>query len=411
MDEYWSQGENATSAQVQQYVTYAEGGLGNGKAASDCSGSNGCSSVFYLDPNLIYDSAQCPISGDAQFVNASSESWYVHLSGYSDFAHRVQGTDTQSCGGASISIPVYVAYQGNPAVQAFYESYLQQNADAWGYYLMDDTSWTLLDQMYGPSGGMCPGNTNNWCTTTQELPNDAAVVAEHGALANALTHVNGSPMKFFTNGLDTTPSEEAGASPNFVGGLCENCVVDEGSLRTSMYATVLTQEALATAAGLAFVQINDGDSASGSSAQIAQRLVTIAVAWLGYSEGHTVVDENLEDTTTNLPIWPEEMLYPTQPVESMVSSANDIAVTSNVWRREFAACYLNEVSIGPCAAIVNGNSSSVTVASSWLQQTYGHVIGLSGGDAFSGGSVLLQSSTFTPNVTTIGAGEAVLLGR
>lgn len=412
MDEYWAQGENASAAQVQTYVTYAEGGLGNSKASVDCAGGSSCSSVFYFDPNLIYDSPQCPISGDSAFVNAASESWYVHLSGYSDAAHRVQGAYSQSCGGQTITVPVYVADQANPAVQAFYQSYLREYADSWSYYLMDDTSWSLIDQMYGPGGGFCPGGVNNWCTTTQELPNDAAVVAEHGDLASALAHSNGSPMKFFTNGIDQTPSQEASASGNFAGGLCENCVVDEGALRTSMYASVLTIEALADATpGMAFVQFNDGNSPAGSSAQIAQRTVTIAVAWLGYSEGHTVVDENLEDGSVDLPIWPEELLYPTQPVQSMVSSANDIAVSSNVWRREFSQCYDNGVAIGPCAAILNGNSSAVTVSSSWLSQTYGHVITLSGGDQFSGGAVSLSATPFTPNQTTIGAGEAVLLAH
>ncbi len=412
MDEYWAQGENASSAQVQRYLTYAEGGLGNGKAASDCNGSSGCSSVFYFDPNLVYDSGQCPMSGDSQFVNASSESWYVHDTGYSDFAHRVQGSYAQSCNGGSVSIPVYVADQANSAVQAFYGGYLRQNADAWSYYLMDDTAWTVVDQMYGPGGSFCSGSPNNWCTTTQEIPTNAAVVAEHGALATALSHASGAPMKFFTNRLDANPAEEVAASPNFVGGMCENCVVDEGSLRTSMYASVLTAEALADRTpGIAFIQVNDGAAPGGSADQIAQRLVTIAVAWLGYSEGHTIVDANLEDNTDNLAAWPEDMLYPTQPLQSMTSSANDIAVAPNVWRREFSTCYNDGTAIGPCAAILNGNAGTIAIAAGWLSQQYGHVVSLNGGDIVTGGAVLLNASSFAPNVTTIGAGQAALLVR
>jgi hypothetical protein len=409
MDEYWAQGESASSAQVEEYVSFAEGGYGNGKAAQDCNGSNGCSSVWYFDPNHIESSGVCPNVGNASFTSSASEDWYVHQTGYSDAAHRVQGYYTIDCSGTAVRVPVYVANGDVAGVQNYFLTYLQQYGDAWNYYLMDDTNWDVVDQMYGPGGGFCPGMPNSWCTTTQELPTNASVVSEHGALANALVHTNGAPMKIFTNGTPSV-SQEVSASSNFVGAMCENCVVDEGTLRTSMYATVLTDMALADQTpGAEFVELNDGASAAGSTAQIAQRLVTTAVAWLGYSEGHTIVFPNLEDTSYSLAVWPEDMLYPAQPLESMTSGANDIAVTTNVWRREFAACYDNGIAIGACAAIVNGNSGAVTVQSGWLRQTYGHMVALSGGDTLSGGTISLTSAAFTPNVTSIPAGQAILL--
>lgn len=406
MDEYWSQGENATAAQVEQYISYAEGGYGNGKASSDCNGSNGCSSVYYFDPNEITDSTTCPVEPDAQFVSAASESWYVHEKGYTDSAHRVHGEYTQSCGGKSISVPVYAPDVANTSVQAYYKSFLATNAAGWNYYFMDNTSWDLIDQFYGPGGGFCPELPNSWCSTTQELTTDAAIIAAHGAFASALSQPT------FTNGLDPTPSQEAGASGKFVGGSCENCIIDGGTYRTSYYAKILTLMALVDAVpNEAFVMINDGSSAAGSSAQIGQRLVTFAVAWLGYSQGHTIVDANLESNNENLPVWPEEMLVPTGPVESMSTSANDIQVSTNVWRREFSACYQNGTAIGPCAAILNGNASAVTVSSSWLKQTYGHLVTLSGGDVFSGGSLSLTSTAFKAGSTSVPADQAILLVR
>jgi hypothetical protein len=412
MDEYRAQGQSASSAQVEQYVSFAEGGYGNGKAAIDCNGLNGCSSVWYFDPNLIESSAVCPQVGDAAFASSASEDWYVHQAGYTDAAHRLQGQYTVDCSGSTVNVPVYVANGNIAGVQSYFRNGLQQYADAWNYYLMDDTGWNVTDQMYGPGGGFCPGMTNAWCTTTQELPTDASVVAEHGALANALVHENGTPMKIFANGFNPNVAQELSASNHFAGGLCENCVVDEGTLRTGMYAAVLTDMAAADETpGAAFVEYNDGASQAGSGAQIAQRLVTTAVAWLGYSEGHVIVAPNLEDTTSNLAVWPEDMLYPTQPLESMTSAASDIAVSTNVWRREFATCYDNGAAIGPCAAIVNGNGAAVTVQSDWLGQAYGHMVTLSGGDTLSGGTISLDSAVFTPNVTSIPAGQAVLLVR
>src|ERR1700736_1897659 len=44
-DSYWSQGQNASAASVNQLLSYA---VGNGKAVSDChSGSQNCKAVFY----------------------------------------------------------------------------------------------------------------------------------------------------------------------------------------------------------------------------------------------------------------------------------------------------------------------------------------------------------------------------
>jgi hypothetical protein len=406
MDEYWAQGEYASTAEVREYVSFAEGGYDNAKAATDCSGSGVCHAVFYVSPNQIQGA--CSTGSDTGFTNTAPESWYVHEAGYTDKEHRVQGYRTADCNGTAEQVPVYVANGDIAGTQAYFREYLQTYADNWDYVLWDATGWDVADQMYGPGGGFCGGSI---CSTTEELPTNASVVSEHSALANGLVHKNGAPVKIFANGNPNIAAEMS-ASSHFAGGMCENCVVDEGTLRTSMYATVLTYMALADATpGAEFVEYNDGASPTGSSAQIEQRLVTTAVAWLGYSEGHTIVAPNLEDNTTNLAVWPEDMLYPTDPLESMSTSPSNIAVATNVWRREFASCYDNGTAIGPCAAIVNGNGGAVTVSSTWLRQTYGHVVTLSGGDVLSGGSVSLTATAFYANSTYVPAGGALLLTR
>jgi hypothetical protein len=405
-DEYWGPGENASAAQVQAYVSYAEGGQGNTKAVSDCGSSSSCSSVFYFNPNMVYDCS-------SPFVAAAAEDWYVHEYGYTDSQHRVQGTLAQSCGAAS-SYTVYEANAASAGVQSYFSTYLQNNADAWNYYFMDDTAGTVVDQFYGPSGGMCGG----LCYETEEQQNNAAVVSAHGSFASSMFHTNGTAMSFFYNGLSfdgaQTPNDLTvlSSSSHFVGAACENRVVDNGVLEPSMYAPVLNAMALvnATPSGK-FVELNNGNDASGSSAQITERLVTIAVAWLGFSPARTIVWSNLEDSTNNLAIWPEEQLYPLQPLESMSAGASDVAVAKGVWRREFRACYKAGVAIGQCAAVLNSTSSPVVVASAWLEQSYGHVITLLGGDLLSGGSVVLSSTAFSANETTVPAGGALLLGR
>jgi hypothetical protein len=420
-DEYWAEGANASSADVGKYVTYAEGGLGNGKAPSDCFGSpKECYSVWYLNPHLIYDSPACPQAADQKFLSAASENWFVHEQGYNDSSHRVEGTYPQTCQGQRINIPVYVANFSNPAVIRFYANYLQRNADQWDYYFLDDSKPSVVDQMYGPSGGMCRGQStaNNWCNTTQEFETDQAVMQAHSTFVSALNHRNGTPMLFFLNGMrfsgtdksnDYTMLEE---SNRFLGASCENCAISGGTFRTNMYRPVL--DAMAQIDGLtgkSFLLLDTGSSPPGSSDQIEQRLVTTAIVWLGYRDGHTVVWPNLEDNTKGLAVWPEDEIYPSEPLESMAHSASDIEVAPGIWRREFARCYNARRPIGPCAAVLNSNASPVVIQRNWLRESYGHTIQLDGGDILSGGSISMSTALFTPNVTSVPGGRAVLLAR
>jgi len=417
-DEYWAPGATATAAQVQKYISYAEGGLGNSKALTDCSGSTGCQSVFYVDPNFVYASTACASQATLDVLAAAPETWYVHEAGYRDAAHRVHGDYSKTCNGSSVTVPVDLLNDSSTAVQAYFRSFLRANADGWDDYFMDDTSGQVLTQMYGPGGGFCVDNPpNHYCTTSEELPSDATIVYDHAAFATAMTHTSGSAMNFFYNGLTFSagaPSDLGvlSGSKHFVGVVCEDCIVNSGTFRPTMYNQVLTSMAdIDAMSGAQFVELNHGSSPAGSAAQISQRLVTTAIAWLGYSPGHTVVFADLEDNTENLAAWPEENIVPASPLQTMSGSTAAIEVASGVYRREFSSCTNEGVAIGPCAAIVNATGSAVKILSSWLHQSYGHVVTLSGGDVTQGGEVLLTSTTFSPNVTTVPADQGLLISR
>jgi hypothetical protein len=155
-----------------------------------------------------------------------------------------------------------------------------------------------------------------------------------------------------------------------------------------------------------FVELNTGKSPAGSADQIDQRVVTTAVAWLGFRDGRTVVWPNLEFNTRNLAVWPEDQLYPTGAVQTMSSGAGDLQVAPTVWRREFAACYRGGAAIGPCAAVLNGSNSLVTVSPSWFRSRFGHSVQLRGGDALSGGTIDLNGPG---GGVVVQPGRAVLL--
>ncbi len=398
-------------------MSYAEAGLNNSKALDDCKAYPGtCKSVYYFDPSDVYYSVSCPFAPDSSIIAAASENWYVHQQGYSDAGHRVNGVMSRNCNGNTVSVPIWTANDGSSSVQAWWINELQSNADGYDMGFMDDTQSTVVDQYFYPGGGGCLP-WPSYCWTTQEVPDDAAVRAGHVNFVNAINHRNGQPWKFAYNSLNfdgkqiSTSIQLMSATSRFVAGVCEGCAISNGRVQSSNYSRVLnTMNAVNTTPG-AFILHSTDSAPSGSSTEIFERLVTTGLVWLGYSEGHTIAWPDLEDATTNLAAWPEDLLYPSSPVQTMVSGANDLQVASGVWRREFKTCYQASVPFGRCAAIVNSTGSAVVVRQSWFSQSYGHTILITGGDKLSGGTANITGGSFRSGVSTVPAYGASLLAQ
>jgi hypothetical protein len=167
---------------------------------------------------------------------------------------------------------------------------------------------------------------------------------------------------------------------------------------------------------------------AGASTQQQSRRVQAATILLGYSPGHLVSWADLNQGSNDLSVWPEQGIYPTRPVQSMgapggsgclagtgnvcsTGGHNDLQVAPGVYRREFAACYDQGTAIGPCASIVNTTSAPVTVASSWLTNSYAHQVTFNGTDVQAGGTINTTSTAFTPGTTTVGIHDATLLSQ
>ena len=165
---------------------------------------------------------------------------------------------------------------------------------------------------------------------------------------------------------------------------------------------------------------------AGASYQQQSRVVQEATVLLGYAPGRVVDWANLELGSGDLAVWPEEGIYPTNPVQTMSNPGgagclagtdvycptgghNDLQVTAGVYRREFADCYDQGTYFGTCAAIANTTGSPVTVASSWLTQAYGHSLTLAGGDVQSNGTINLTGAPFTAGSTQVAAYSALIL--
>ena len=410
-DDTGGEGQNASATQVNQLVTYALN-EGSDKPVSDChSGAHACKAVYYIRPYDIVDPAtsSCREQPDADVSAAAVENWFVHDAGYTDAAHRVWGKNKWGCTMWSMNGAV-------PGVRAWWNHHLQTEANSYDLYFVDMSPMNLTHATWFFSGGGC----RPWpakCVTTQELPTDTAVVNAHVDFMDALNHLNGTPMRFIYQQAyaPTTQASDltAIASTTRIASVsCEGCIANIAStVMPANYESYLNEMAAINATGAAFYIISDGTASAGSATQVLQRLVTIGVAWLAYSEGHTIVHANLESNTNGLAVWPEDLIYPSHPLQTMRLGASDIQVASGVWRREFTTCYQKGVFFGRCAAIVNASGSSVVVKGSWFSQTYKHVVSLSGGDVLSGGVANVAAIGFVANGTKVQAGGALLLAQ
>jgi hypothetical protein len=396
---------------VRQWVTYAESNCGPGgdaKALSDCHSGSAvfCNVIQYLDTNWIYVNGSPPL---ASFDAAASGSWFQHTPG----SPTTPITSSAYGGGHLIN-------QSNPAVQSFFQSYVRTNYNADDGLMMDDQSASLSSQLYDSPCG---------CASSHEVRSDAALQSAHGAMSAAMKHSSGQRFTQIDNTLPPNPYLPQGLgmldkSTGVDGLVAEGEPENDGTL-DPYYSTLLDQIAQVDNTTSSFVvPLSYGQA--GASSQQQSRRVQEATILLGYSPGHLVDWADLEQGSSDLAVWPEEGIYPTDPVQSMSAPGgsgclagtgevcstgghNDVQVAPGVYRREFGACYDQGNRFGPCAAIVNTTGSPVTVKSSWLTHSYAHQITFDGGDVQSGGTINAAGTAFTPGSTTVGAHDATLL--
>ncbi len=413
-DEFRAQGSHASAADVQRLLTYAETGPRNQKALLDChSSANGCKAVLYFDPNKAYDSPGCPYKEDSDLLAQADETWFVHQPGANDQAHRVHGTYKQMCHGEGTLINVWALNISSPAVQAYFRNFLQRAGDSYDLYYLDDMAASLSDQFYFFGKGSCD-SLGGLCKSTQEYSGDQDLQRAAAGFVNSMTHQNGTPMDFVFNSLSFNGRSIADmrlldTSSHFIGASCEGCATSGVILHPNNYERILNTMAQFALRSKMFVLLSYGNAPAGSPAQVQQRLVTTALTWLGYQDNHTVVWPDLESNTTNLAVWPEDMIYPSGPVETMSEAARDLQVAPKVWRREFATCYFRGAPFGRCAAILNAGDDNLAVQQNWISANYNHVMTVSGGDELSGGSVSLNSTPFVAGQTLVPAHQALLV--
>ncbi len=351
------EGSTAPASLVARYVTYAQS-TSNNKVLTDChTVAPYCKALHSINASRIYW-----YWDPSNTIGSSKENWWLHKPGYTDYAHRLVAVlgDNHSA---------YLLNQSVLAVQTYWQSYVRGQFSAYDGLMMDDMSPSIKEAVYKTGS-----------TGIQEITTDAQLVAMREAFCAKMTKATGTPFYIVQNGVNANPYVPHGLSrignPTNVHGLISEGVPLNGGVITPWYPNLLDLMSQVNATPGFIVLLSYGPS---SVARASDRYIHTATVWLGYSPGHEVSWEDLE-AGTRLNVFPEATIYPTQPVQSMSTGNRNLLVQTNVWRREFRACYLRGALWGHCAALVNINGVSVSLQPSWLTQTYSNSIQVVGGD-------------------------------
>lgn len=425
-------GAGASAALVRGWVTFAESNCAGwtrgrlGKAMRDCHARRViyCRVMEYLNADVIYrDTMPAGFS-----PHALPESWFLHDPA-PEQAYRLV-TPTADYGGGWAMNPQSRGYQ------AWLRRYVNAHFPGVDGLFMDSEQAAL------PFTGLS-------ASSSFEIHTTARLQAAHVAMAAALRRPDGRPYPQVDNtipdcGNPYEPGRGVGPGAHVLGGpviglLAEGCPESYGSI-TSYYPDLLDDMAYVTNATQGFTVLLPY-GAAGAAYQPQSRRFTEATVLLAYAPGRVVVWPELEQGSSHLSIWPEEGIYPSEPLQSMSRPAgrgclvggsgvpcprgghNDLEVLRTscpidgghypcgVFRREFGACYDRGRSIGGCAAIVNDTSSTVTVSRTWLTRAYRSIITLHGGDVQSGGTIDPSGGLFIPGLSEIPPYDALLLAH
>ena|ERR1700680_1760822 len=355
----------AQSISMQHVLTYSYLGVGGAPsgpfgryapyvnwAMSKASDGNALSAVgikvfLYTNPNREYTTDP------------------LYTSDESTFAHTCSGARIRTSDGAYLMNPASThlwslwknlirSYQSQGHVDAF------ESDDA--------------NDLYGVSATPCGYSAANWLASTRS--EDAYV---------------GAPVVYNGLGLFSWDkvAPDIALNPTATGGLLENCYAEWWNppfLHDGDWRAVADTE-LQMAAQHKNMFCFAMSRTPGASA-IASRLFVYASFLLTYDPATSILFEDYSSQPSNFWVYPESELVALNPVVAAPATIGGLQVSTNVYAREYNACYLRGSYVGPCAAVVNSDGSSSHPFP--FPTKYHHAMTLAGGGVLDGGSIAIH---------------------
>src|SRR5579872_5014521 len=293
-----------------QWLTWAEADITNASAFAGA----GIKTLYYTNPNR-----QQP--GDNMYTNVEST-----------FAHDCSGVLISNTWNPNMDLMdvhsplLWTLWQNVARVaqsRAHFDAIFEDNAN----------------DMYGTTAFPCGYLPANWLATT-----------------NAMNAALGAPIIYNALSILSTGygvSNSIALNATSIGGMMEGCYAQPGSRPKSGGAVWRTTEntelIMAQQNKLFICYANDTSPAAGA---VDVRLFAYASFLLTYDVNTSLLWEYFS-SPSRFHVQPESQLVATTPLLSTPATVAALEVSPNVFAREYSACYIASVLVGPCAAVVN----------------------------------------------------------
>ena len=270
---------------------------------------------------------------------------------------------------------IYLTDPRNPgtvaAWDAWYTNFLKNGGQTWAIY--EDTADNPYT--YAQHGPPCAANGSGPVSQAEWT---AAEEAQEGAMQV----FSGKPVIF--NGLaagynKNMPPTNALLDGPVAGGEAEACAPSNTIEWTNeliiQIHTVQNQKYFVCHGNL----LTDGSTAQA----IAYRNYHFASMMLDYDINHTVYESYWGVGASNLRVEPESEVVLENPVVPTINTPTDLLQTGGSYARAYQTCYVAGTMVGPCAAVVNPNKTTVP----YTLQGYGHTMLLQGSGIYDGATV------------------------
>jgi len=332
-------------------------------------------------------------AGGRYAVAYVNPNYYIVEPGYTDpgnypssaFGHGGNGTRTQRPQGGGTE---YYLLPNSSASQNGFKGLAGGVASVGGYNYIyaDGVSDALSESLYR----MGPPPT--------EISTDAQYI---DGMKQLLT-LSPLPMIIngYNNGNPVTEEQQYLGARNIAGIYGETCFTNPTSLVTGQRWIDMANALLATTSRHTF-------AVCGGRGQISDtrsfRLYYLASWWLTYDASYSVSLAEFQ-SIGNVYVFPEQMLVPTSPDET-VGNVSSLKWYTGAYVRRFEMCYYKAVAWGACAAVVNPGTTTVRIPT--LPVAYRHSLALDNNNLYEGGVASLSTSV----PTTLAPGTGVILVR
>ncbi len=354
-------------SEAAPYLTWAQVGIRDATAVA----ASGIKTQYYIDPGLTIANR-----GDQMYT--SDETTFAH-----------------DCFGGRISVPYdslteYLMAVEQPSMRAVFARWVDRI-----------TSVAHYDALFEDDG-----NPPSEYLRFRPMPCGYSDAGWLRAL-DSLNHA--SPIPVIINGLNASkrplPSALIGllSSDKTLGLNYESCYssATQRKMTGTIWEAMENSELLVAAARKLFqCTARDGAAATAST---DQRLFVYASFLLSYDPATSVIWEDYA-TPSKFRVEPESELVALEPLGITPSDVSGLQVVGGTYARRFRRCYIRGQFVGPCAAVVNPDSSK----HAFPYHEYNHTLVLHGGGVLDGGTIAVNGP---PPASQLGPVEAVLAFR